>query len=63
MPNLNVDLIAGGYFGYHAPMSEDIKNKLRKERGHNIYVYDLSIFNLIYISDSKQFLIDNINLS
>lgn len=34
-PNLNVDLVAGGYYGYHThtPMSTGARNILRKLRG------------------------------
>ena len=39
-PDLNVDFIAGGYFGYHEPMSQEARDKLRKERGTPIYIYD-----------------------
>jgi hypothetical protein len=53
---LNVDLKAGGSDGYHTPMSEEGKNRLRKLRGTVIYVYDTDIKSLIYISDSKQLL-------
>ena len=65
-PNLNVDLIAGGYFGYHTPMSTENRIKLRKERGQIIYVYDVNnveIPCLLFISDSKEYLINNINIS
>jgi hypothetical protein len=81
-PNLNVALKAGGYYGIHHPMSKASRIKLRKERGHSIYVYDLHnlsnylsadqvpmnlvpYFNpvLIFISDSKKFLIENIKIS
>jgi hypothetical protein len=53
-PNLNVDLIAGGYNGYHTPMSEIAKEALRKLRGIPIYIYDNVTKSLIFISDSKQ---------
>ena len=61
-PNLNVDLIAGGYSGYHAPMSQAAKEALRKIRGIPIYVYDNVTKSLIFISDSKQWLYENINI-
>lgn len=48
---------------YHAPMSNEMRNKLRTERGQTIYVYDLLNLHLIFVSNSKQFLIDNINIS
>lgn len=52
-PNLNVDLVAASS-GYHEPMSQQIKDKLRKERGIPIYMYDSLTFNLLYIFESKQ---------
>jgi len=38
-PNLNVDLVASGS-GYHNPMSQNMRDKLRKERGTPIYAYE-----------------------
>ena len=38
-PSLNVDLVASSS-GYHEPMSQEIREKLRKLRGTPIYVYD-----------------------
>jgi len=61
-PNLNVDLMAGGYNGYHTPMSQAAKEALRKIRGIPIYMYDNVTKSLIFISDSKQWLYDNINI-
>ena len=59
-PNLNVDLVAGGYNGYHEPMSLKARETLQKMRGTSIYIYDLSSKSLIFISDSKQWLYNNI---
>lgn len=61
-PTLNVDLVAGGYSGYHKPMSEQAKDKLRKMRGTPLYIYDTYSKSLIFISDSKQWLQDNIGI-
>lgn len=61
-PNLNVDLVAGGYNGYHTPMSLEACNLLRKLRGIPIYIYDTLTKSLIFISDSKQWLYSNINI-
>lgn len=61
-PNLNVDLVAGGYNGYHAPMSLEARDLLRKLRGIPIYIYDTLTKSLIFISDSKQWLYSNINI-
>jgi hypothetical protein len=53
-PNLNVELVAGGYYGYHSPMSQESRDLLRQLRGTSIYIYDTLIKSLIFISDSKQ---------
>lgn len=52
-PCLNVDPVARGS-GYHSPMSELAKDKLRKERGQLIYVYNTANKKLLYVFDSKQ---------
>jgi hypothetical protein len=57
-PKLNVDLVAGGYNGYHKPMSEKARDRLRKLRGTPIFIYDIITKSLIFISDSKQWLIN-----
>jgi hypothetical protein len=61
-PNLNVDLVAGGYNGYHSPMSPAAREILRKIRGLPIYIYDSTTRSLIFISDSKQWLYSNIGI-
>jgi hypothetical protein len=55
-PKLNVDLVAGGYNGYHSPMSQEARDRLSKLRGIPIYFYDTTTKSLIFISDSKQWL-------
>ena len=60
--NLHVDLVAGGYNGYHAPMSQEARDLLRKLRGTPIYIYDTHTKSLIFISDSKQWLYTNIGI-
>ena len=60
-PNLNVDLVASS-FGYHEPMSQEIRHKLRKQRGSPIYIYDSESLNLLYIFESKQHMYDSINI-
>ncbi|KAF9818421.1 hypothetical protein IEO21_02770 [Rhodonia placenta] len=61
-PNLNVDLVAGGYNGYHYPMSQAARDALRKIRGTPIYIYDNTTKSLIFISDSKEWLYSNIGI-
>lgn len=60
---LNVDLVAGGSLGYHEPMSEKIRNKLRKLRGIAFFVYDTKSHSLIYKFNSKQQAYDNIHIN
>jgi len=55
-PKLNVDLVAGGYNGYHSPMSQEARDRLRKLKGIPLYLYDTITKSLIFISDSKQWL-------
>lgn len=52
-PNLNVDLVAASS-GYHEPMSQEIRNKLRKQRGISMFMYDSETLTLLYIFESKQ---------
>ena len=60
-PNLNVDLVASSS-GYHEPMSQEIRDKLRKQRGTPIYVYKVEDFSLLHIFESKQQTYDSINI-
>jgi GIY-YIG catalytic domain/NUMOD1 domain len=48
--------------GFHLPMSEEARVKLRKLRGQAFYVYDTLAKTLIFMFDSKQFAYDNINI-
>jgi hypothetical protein len=57
---LNVETVPGS--GFHKPMSEEARNKLRKIRGQVFYVYDSLSQSLIYIFESKQYAYDNINI-
>jgi hypothetical protein len=60
-PNLNVDLVASSS-GYHEPMSQEIREKLRKARGTPVYMYNVEDFTLLYVFDSKQQIYDLINM-
>ncbi len=60
-PNLNVDLIASSS-GYHTPMSQEIRDRFRKQRGTPVYVYKADDLTLLYIFDSKQHMYDWINI-
>ena len=57
---LNIETVPGS--GFHLPMSEEARLKLRKLRGQAFYVYDTHTKTLIFIFDSKQFAYDNINI-
>lgn len=59
--NLNVDLVASSS-EYHEPASQEIREKLRKQRGIPIYMYNIIDLSLIYIFDSKQYTYDCINI-
>ena len=60
-PNLNVDLVASGS-GYHEPMSQEMREKLRKQRGTPVYMYNVKDLVLIYVFNSKQQVYDLINM-
>ena len=60
-PNLNVDLVASSS-GYHEPMSQEIRDKLRKQRGTAVYLYSVDDFSLLYIFESKQHMYKSINI-
>lgn len=60
-PSLNVDLIASSS-GYHEPMHQDIRDKLRKQRGTPVYMYNIEDFTLLYIFESKQQMYDMIKI-
>jgi hypothetical protein len=61
-PDLNVDLVAGGMNGTHEPMSQDMRKKLRLERGTGFHVYDHLVNALVFTFDSKQQAYDDINI-
>ena len=60
-PNLNVGLIAS-ISGYHQPMTQEIREKLRKQRGTPIYVYEAENLTLLHIFDSKQYMYNKIGI-
>jgi GIY-YIG catalytic domain/NUMOD1 domain len=57
---LNVEIVPKS--GYHLPMSEEVRNKLRRLRGQTFYIYDNLSKSLLYIFDSKQYAYTNINI-
>jgi hypothetical protein len=60
-PNLNVDLVASSS-GYHEPMSHEMREKLRKQRGVPVYIYNGEDFTLLYIFESKQHMYNSIKI-
>ena len=60
-PSLNVDLVASGS-GFHEPMSQEMREKLRKLRGTPVYMYSTKDFTLLYIFGSKQQVYSLINV-
>jgi len=52
-PNLNVDPVASSS-GYHEPMSQENREKLRNLRGTPVYMYSTEDFTLLHIFGSKQ---------
>jgi len=57
---LNIETVPRS--GYHLPMSEEAREKLRKIRGQAFYVYDNLSKSLIFIFDSKQYAYNQIKL-
>jgi Cytochrome C and Quinol oxidase polypeptide I/GIY-YIG catalytic domain len=57
---LNIETVPRS--GYHLPMSEEAREKLRKIKGQAFYVYDSLSKSLIFIFDSKQYAYKNIKL-
>jgi len=62
LPSLNVDPVAGGMEGFHAPMSQDKRDKLQLERGSVVYLYDTLLGALVFIFASKTSLYSSINI-
>ena len=60
-PSLNVNLVASSS-GYHEPMAQEMRNKMRKQKGTPIYVYEAESLTLLYIFDSKQYMYDKIGI-
>jgi hypothetical protein len=60
-PNLNVDLVVSSS-GYHEPMSQEMRDKLRRQRGTSVYMYDVNHLTLLYVFESKQQIYTLINV-
>lgn len=61
-PDLNVDLIAGGMSGFHTPMSESWRIRLRQERGTGFHIFDSVSMGLLYSFDSIQHSCDHMHM-
>jgi len=48
--------------GYHEPMSEEWREYFRKLRGTKVFIYDTKTSQLIFKSESIQYLVDNLNI-
>ena len=60
-PSLNVNLVASSS-GYHEPMAQEMRNKMRKQKGTPIYIYEAESLTLLYIFDSKQYMYNKIGI-
>jgi GIY-YIG catalytic domain/Cytochrome C and Quinol oxidase polypeptide I/NUMOD1 domain len=60
-PSLNVDLVASSP-GYHEPMSQEMRERLRKQRGTPVYVYEAESLTLLHIFNSKQYMYNKIGI-
>ena len=60
-PNLNVELVASST-GYHEPMSQEMREKLRKLKGTPVYMYNVEDLTLLCIFESKQHMYNSINI-
>lgn len=56
-----MDLVASSS-GYHEPMGQEIRDRLRKQRGTLVYAYNVEDFTLLHIFESKQHMYDTINI-
>ena len=60
-PSLNVDLVASSS-GYHEPMAQEMREKLRKQKGTPIYLYEAESLTLLYVFNSKQYMYSEISI-
>ncbi len=56
-----MDLVASNS-GYHEPMSQEIRARLRKPRGIPVYLYNADNLALLYVFESKQHMYDSIGI-
>ena len=61
LPDLNVDPVASSS-GYHEPMSQYWRDYLRKLRGTKVFIYDTQTAQLVFVSDSVQYIADHVGI-
>jgi len=60
-PSLNVNLVASTS-RYHEPMTKEMRDRLRKQRGTPVYVYEAESLTLLHVFDSKQYMYNKISI-
>jgi GIY-YIG catalytic domain/NUMOD1 domain len=60
-PSLNVDLVASSS-GYHEPLTQEMRERLCKQKGTPIYVYEAESLTLLHVFDSKQYMYNKISI-
>lgn len=61
LPDLNVDLVANSS-GYHEPMLKYWRDHFRKLRGTKVFIYDSATAQLVFMSDSVQYIADHVGI-
>lgn len=61
LPDLNVDPVANSS-GYHEPMSQYWRDYFRKLRGTKVFIYDTTTAQLVFMSDSVQYIADHVGI-
>lgn len=61
LPDLNVDPVASSS-GYHEPMSQYWRDYLRKLRGTKVFIYDTETAQLVFTSDSVQYIANHVGI-
>lgn len=61
LPDLNVDLVANSS-GHHEPMSKYWRDHFRKLRGTKVFIYDSTTAQLVFMSDSVQYIADHVGI-
>lgn len=59
--SFNIDILASS-FKYHKSITQNIREKLYKERDTSVYIYNIKNLNLLYIFELKQNMYNTINI-